>query len=117
MGIEENKATIRRLLQDGLARQDRAVLDELIAAAHVRDEWERKFVAFPDVELRAERMIAEGDEVWTRGTFCGTHQHEYGGLLASGKFVEIPYVDWWVLRDGRVIDNWGLWAARPPAPD
>ena len=112
MGLEENKAIIRRLLQDGLAKQDKSVLDELIAAKHVRDEWELKFGSFPDLELRAEHMIAEGDEVWTRGTFRATHVRDFGRYVASGKFVELPYIDWWVLRDGKIVDNWGIWDNR-----
>ena len=111
MGIEENKATVRRLLLDGLAKQDRGVLDELIAAAHVREDWEAKFGAFPDLELRAEHMIAEGDEVWTRGVFRATHAKDFGPYVASGRFVELPYMDWWIVREGKVTDNWGVWSS------
>lgn len=109
VGIDENKAILRRLLDEGLAKQDKTVLDELIAAQHVRDDWERKFVAFPDLELRAEKMVVEGDEVWTRGKFRGTHERDFGPFTASGNFVELPYIDWWVIRDGRIVDNWGEW--------
>jgi predicted ester cyclase len=111
MSIVENKAVISRLLRDGLAKQDRAVLDELIASPHVRAEWNRKFVAFPDLELRAEHMIGEGDEVWTRGVFRATHARDFGSYAATGRFVELPYIDWWVVRDGRVVDNWGVWSS------
>jgi predicted ester cyclase len=111
MGIEENKATIRRLLRDGLSKRDRAVLDQLIDAPEVRKEWEAKFVAFPDLELRAEHLIGEGDEVWTRGVFRGTHEGDFYSFPASGRFVELPYMDWWKLRDGKVVDNWGVWSS------
>jgi predicted ester cyclase len=111
MGIEENKAVIRRLLGEGVAKQDLAVLDELIGAAHVRAEWERKFESFRDLELRAEHMIGEGDEVWTRGIFRATHVRDFGSYPATGRFVELPYMDWWVVRDGRVVDNWGVWSS------
>ena len=111
MGIDANKAVIRRLLEAGLAKQDRNVLDELIAAQHVRDDWEGKFIAFPDLELRAEHMIGEGDEVWTRGVFRATHLHDFGPYVASGRFVELPYIDWWIVREGKVVDNWGVWSS------
>jgi predicted ester cyclase len=109
MGIEENKRVISRLLEEGIAKRDKAILDELIAAPEVREEWERKFVAFRDLELRAEHMIAEGEEVWTRGVFRGTHVGDYGGYVATDRLVELPYMDWWRVRDGRIIDNWGVW--------
>lgn len=112
MGVEENKRIIRRLLEEGLAKQDRTVLDELIAGSQVQKEWERKFESFPDLELRAEHMIGEGDEVWTRGIFRGTHKRDFGSYPATGQFVELPYIDWWIIRDGRVVDNWGVWDAR-----
>jgi predicted ester cyclase len=111
MNVEENKTVIRRLLRDGLAKQDRGVLDELIAAPHVREEWERKFAAFPDLELRAEHMIGEGDEVWTRGVFRATHAGDFGSYMATGRSVELPCMDWWIVRDGRVVDNWGVWSS------
>jgi predicted ester cyclase len=118
LGIEENKATVRRLLRDGLSKQDRAVLDELIDSEKVRGEWESKFLAFPDLELHAEHVICEGDEVWTRGVFRGTHTRDFGSYAASGRFVELPYMDWWIVRDGKVVDNWGVWSSglliRPP---
>lgn len=111
MSIEANKAIVKRLLTEGLAKQDGAVLDELIAAPHVREEWEKKFAAFPDLELRAEHMIGEGDEVWTRGVFRATHAGDFGSYRATGRFVELPYIDWWIVRDGKVVDNWGVWSS------
>jgi predicted ester cyclase len=107
--LENNKRIIRRLLEEGIAKQDTSILDELIAASEVREEWERKLAAFADLELRAEHMIAEGDEVWTRGVFTGTLVGDYAGYPATGRFVELPYMDWWKVRDGRVVDNWGVW--------
>ena len=112
MGITENKAVIRRLLQEGVAKQNDAVLDELIAAPAVRAEWGTKFKAFPDLELRADHMIGEGDEVWTRGTFRGTHIGDFGPYPATGRFVELPYMDWWIIRGGRIVDNWGVLSSR-----
>lgn len=117
MGLEENKRIVRRLLEEGLAQQDKKVLDELIAAPAVREEWESKFVAFPDLELRAEHMIAEGDEVWTRGVFRGTHVADYHQYKATGRFVELPYIDWWIVRDGRITENWGVWNGLALRPD
>jgi len=111
VSIATNKAVIKRLLEEGLAKQDRNVLDELVEAQHVREEWETKFVSFPDLELRAEHMIGEGDEVWTRGVFRATHVRDFGDYKASGRFVELPYIDWWVVRNGKVVDNWGVWSS------
>jgi predicted ester cyclase len=109
MGLEENKRIVRRLLEEGIAKEDMSVLDELIAAPDVREEWDRKLAAFAELELSAEHMIAEGDEVWTRGVFKGLHRHDFGPYVASGRFVELPYMDWWIVRDGRIVANWGVW--------
>jgi hypothetical protein len=35
----------------------------------------------------------------------------FGRYKASGRFVELPYMDWWIVRNGRVVDNWGMWSS------
>jgi hypothetical protein len=35
----------------------------------------------------------------------------FGRYKASGRFVELPYMDWWIVRNGRVVDNWGVWSS------
>ncbi len=88
MSTEENKATVRRLTEEGWNQGNVAVFDELTAPNWVYHdpvvpdvrtlEDYKRFVtetrsAFPDLHFMLEDMIAEGDKVVGRWTFHGTN--------------------------------------------
>jgi steroid delta-isomerase-like uncharacterized protein len=88
MSIEENKALVRRLIEEVWNQGHLAVFDELYAPdflfhdpglPQVRTREEDKqwiagvLKAFPDFHLTIEDLIAEGDQVVMRWTFRGTN--------------------------------------------
>ena len=73
---EENKAIVRRYLDEAWNNKNYAVIDEVVApdlVQHIRNvppgrEGVRRFFAmmdqaFPDARMTVEDMIAEGDKV------------------------------------------------------
>ena len=89
MRTEENKALLRRLVEEGLHRKNLGIMDELIAPDFVNHsaplgipptrEGYRQYVevllaSFPDIHLAIEDLIAEGDKVVVRYTVTGSHQ-------------------------------------------
>ncbi|GAB2919508.1 ester cyclase [Streptomyces mayteni] len=70
--------------------------------------WETLLRAFPDLQVRVEDVIAEGDRVAIRNTVSGTHRGEYRGLPPTGRTVS--YGEMFVFRfvDGRVAEIWGV---------
>jgi steroid delta-isomerase-like uncharacterized protein len=62
--------------------------------------------AFPDMNVRVDEVIADGDRVATRGRMTGTHQGEFMGIPASGRSVDIGYIDIWRAEDGKLAENW-----------
>ena len=107
---------VRRLIDEGINRHDRRVLDDLIADDDVRGHWIAKFACFPDVELVVEALVAAG-EVWTCGVFRATHAGDWPPYPASGRFVEMRYMDRWIVRDGMIVGNEGFWDAVQLLPD
>ena len=88
MSTEENKATVRRAIEEGWNQGHAAVFDELNAPNFIyhdpgapdvrtREDYKRWVTesrrAFPDLHLTIEDMIAEGDQVVMRWTFRGTN--------------------------------------------
>ena len=110
MSTEQNKAVVRRFIEEILTNQNAALVDELFAPDYVnhlvpggREGFKQFFTvlssAFPDLKwgLSIERMIAEGDYVMVRATMHVTNAGKEAtgsGLaefrLANGKIVE----DW-----------------------
>ncbi|HKZ79736.1 MAG TPA: ester cyclase [Pyrinomonadaceae bacterium] len=110
MSTEQNKAVVRRFIEEILTNQNAALVDELLAPDYVNHflpggrEGFKQFPtmlrsAFPDLKFHysVEHLIAEGDYVVVRITYhitnagkeaTGSDLSEY--RLASGKIVE----DW-----------------------
>ena len=40
------------------------------------------------------------------GAQQATHSGEFMGIAATGKQVSIRYMDFWRVRDGKIVDNW-----------
>jgi predicted ester cyclase len=64
--------------------------------------------AFPDLHVKLEDLIAEGDKVVSRNTVTGTNRGEYMGVPPTGKL--ITYNEIFIMRfvDGRVAETWGV---------
>ena len=110
LSTEQNKAVVRRFIEEGLNQRNVTQVDKLFAVDYVNHlapggrEGLKKFVtglfsAFPDLELHfsLEHLIAEGDHVVARITYhitnagkeaTGSDLSEY--RIANGKIVE----DW-----------------------
>lgn len=64
--------------------------------------------AFPDWHSELHELIAEGDLVAERFTAGGTQRGEVMGVPPSGTVVSLPGINIWRLRDGLIVERWGL---------
>ncbi len=72
-----------------------------------QDNWQRPFqAAFSDKVCIDEARIAEGEWMAAFGAQTATHSGEFMGIAPTGKKVEIRYMDFWRVKDGRIVDNW-----------
>src|SRR5262245_18951230 len=70
--------------------------------------WETARRAFPDMQFRADLLIASGRPVVSNWTLTGTHSGEaYYDVPASGRRVTINGTAILRLRDGKVVVHWG----------
>jgi steroid delta-isomerase-like uncharacterized protein len=120
MSAAENKAMVRRVFEEALNAGDDAVLDELLAADYINHDMPAPApgaegfkqviaqfrAAFPDMAVTIEDEFADGDLVGTRGRFTGTHKGDFMGIPASGRPIDIKYIDLWRVRDGKLAENW-----------
>lgn len=62
--------------------------------------------AFTDRVYLDEARVAAGEWVAAFGFIEATHSGQFMGIAPSGKRVKIKYMDFWKVKDGRIIDNW-----------
>ena len=109
---EENKAVVRRLVDEVLNAGQMEVIDEFYAPALTEEakRWIAPFRAsFPDVHMKIIDLISEGDQVVGRFTCSGTHLGEWLGYAPTGRrFEAIDEVSIYRFRDGRIVETWGF---------
>jgi steroid delta-isomerase-like uncharacterized protein len=123
MSAEENKALVRRFVDEVQSRGNVDAVDEFCSPEFVNhsappglppDREGVKIVtamfraAFPDSYFTVEDMMAEGDKVATRKTFQGTHQGEFMGIPPTGRQVSMGLIDIVRISDERVVEHWSM---------
>ncbi|HEX2231207.1 MAG TPA: ester cyclase [Nitrososphaeraceae archaeon] len=63
-------------------------------------------IAFPDLRLNIEDMVAEGNKVAVRVTAGGTHKGELQGISPTDKQVTFTTMDFLTIIDGKVTEEW-----------
>jgi predicted ester cyclase len=72
-----------------------------------KDNWVGPFrAAFTDKVCIDEARVAEGEWMAAFGHQRATHTGEFMGIPPTGKRVEIRYMDFWKVKDGKIVDNW-----------
>ena len=86
--LEENKALVRRLVDEVINAGDMDLLDELFApelAPRMRRLFGSFRSAFPDWREEIVELVAEGDRVAGRFKCYGTHRGEFLGAAPTGQ--------------------------------
>lgn len=68
----------------------------------------RFFIAFPDLIVTVDDVIAEGDKVVLRGTFKGTHTGDTMGP-PTGRCMAVGGVDIMRLSGGKIAEHWAYY--------
>jgi predicted ester cyclase len=65
-------------------------------------------VAIPDIKVEIEDLIGEGEKVTTRKVFRGIFAGDLLGLTATHRPIAIDVIDIFTVRDGRLVEHWGM---------
>lgn len=122
MQPEENKAVVRRFLEEIFTGGNLELVEELFAPHYVLHdpsvpgevrgpEGIKQYVgmyrgAYPDTRFTVEDQIAEGDEVVTRWTGRGTHQGELMGIPPTGQEVTVTGIEFDRVSGGKLEETW-----------
>ena len=116
MSLEENKAIVRRMIEE-YNKHNLDWFDEFIAPDYVdhtnqvdREGVKQLFImgfkGFPDWYEAIDDIIAEGDKVWLRLTYTGTHTGEFLGLAPTGKKITCMAVAIYRIVNGKLAEGW-----------
>ena len=112
MSVEANKRLVSTVVADVVNNGDLDAIDRLYAPeiAGAARAWVAPFrESFPDVHMETVALVAEGDVVVGHFRCSGTHTGPWRGRPGTGRsFRDVREVYWFTVRDGRVVDWWGL---------
>jgi steroid delta-isomerase-like uncharacterized protein len=117
---EENKALVRRFVDEIFVKGNVAAVDELLADDFVGHTWpgpadgktnlkqaiERVSAGLTDARFTIDDMIAEGDQVAARLTASARHTGDFMGMPGSGRRYEIGEIHIFRIRDGKFVEHW-----------
>ena len=117
---EENKAVVRRFIDEIFLEGNLDSVDELLTEDFTPHTWgkvepgkeamkaaiERVSKGLSDASMTIEDVIAEGDRVAVRLTSHAVQTGEFMGLPPSGKPYTIGEIHIFRLVDGKVAEHW-----------
>lgn len=119
------KAVASRFVYDVWSGGDLGLIDEIFAADFVNHsllpgqsparDGIRQFVsrwrsAFPDVNVTADLLVAQGERVAIRWTSRGTHLGGLLGVPPSGRYITVSGITMLTVRDGQITESTQQWA-------
>jgi steroid delta-isomerase-like uncharacterized protein len=117
----DSKTAVRRFFEEGWNKGDVGEVKAFLADRFVShnslgvsirsaEEYCRNMLAFraafPDLTTSVEDVIAEGDRVVARGTDRGTHQGDFMGRAATGRFVTATWIEIFRMESGKAVEGW-----------
>ena len=120
---EQNKAAVRRIVEDHWNKKNPALIGELFAtncAFHTPDGglqgedgatqlYNAYATAFPDFRVAADDILADGNKVVVRYTFTGTHSGPLAAVPASGKQANVQGIVIFRLAAGKADEVRFVW--------
>ena len=125
---QDNKAIVRRYLEEIINQGDMSAADEILAPDYVnrssgggiglsRGDFLQSLVAlrtaFPDWHVTIEEMVAEGDLVVDRMRISATHTGSVNGVPPSGRRIATLAMHMWRVADGKLAEGWYTTDALP----
>src|SRR5437763_1716126 len=128
MSTDQNKALVRRCIDEVWNRADSGAFDALLSPSIIRHgppptegdirglDGFRQLVAmyraaYPDLIVSIDNQVAEGDQVASRWTARGTHGGELMGMAPTGRSLSIVGVIVDRIEGGKIAEEWASYDA------
>jgi len=124
MTSHTNEATLRRVYDDVFSKGKLSVVDEVLdrnivehaplppgfksVAEGLKQLISEMRTGFPDLGVAVNDLVSQGDKVWTRVTFTGTHKGSFMNIPPTGKRVSFEAMDIVRFSGGKAVEHWGV---------
>jgi len=120
---EENKALERRMYEEIFNKKNMDAVEQFYATNWISDtllpgmapglegmKQQHAMInaAFPDMQVKLEDIVAEGDKVACLWTATATHKGEFMETPATGKRVTMKGIHIDRVAGGKIVQTWGL---------
>jgi steroid delta-isomerase-like uncharacterized protein len=121
--LERMKALVRAHYDAGVNNQDLTRVDDQLTddfvdhampggtprgPAPVKAWLAQLKIAFPDLRVETDDLVAENDRVAVRATWTGTHSAEIFGMPATGRVVTFSGAVFWRIAGDRIAERWAF---------
>jgi predicted ester cyclase len=99
----------KRLVEQFFARfnEDPEVcLHEYVEDKELIEKIEMLLPGFPNHQVWAEDIVAEGEKVAVRARFQGVHKGELMGVPATEKQVDVPFFVIYRVENDKIVQHW-----------
>jgi steroid delta-isomerase-like uncharacterized protein len=119
---EELKAFVRRFVEEVQSAHKTELIDEFLShdlidhmagstppyVEGTKQLFTMINTAFPDIRVTVQDQTVDGDKVWTRKTYQGTHRGPFMGLPPTGKPIAFEAMEIVRIVDGKIVEHWGV---------
>jgi len=120
MSTEQNKAIVRRFIDEAFVSGQADARDEIVSEHFTPRTWPsvepgmeslkqtvtRMASGLSDVRFEIEDLVAEGDRVAVRLTAHAVHRGDFMGIPAAGKGYTIAEQHLFRIEDGKIAEHW-----------
>lgn len=111
MSVEENKAVVRRLVEEVWNAAEPDALAAFVAADLLEESTlhtVQLLDAFSDVNVTVEDILGEGDRVAARLTISGIHTGEFAGAAPTNRRITWGSIRIYRFADGEIAETWAM---------
>jgi steroid delta-isomerase-like uncharacterized protein len=110
-----NKALIKSFVEEVFNNHDLSAIEKYFAKENhpIGSEGFKQFLsaqfkAFPDIQAKIERIVAENDFVVVFLNFTATHKGEFQGMPPTNKKINIRSVDVYRIENEKIAEHWDV---------
>ena len=124
--VEENKKVVRGCIEEssniqGDIEKIPAIIDKYFSPEFIHHtvygdfnidtmvpNWSMGHTAFPDIKIKIQDIIAEGDKVVVRTTTTETHKGYFANIPPTGKKISISATVIFRVDNGKIQEEWTM---------